>query len=785
MKSKNIPSNLLIFSLIFSVLAFGMRATWSRFVVETLLYLAMGGFLIQAWKGEKKLYSVPGLIPLGLILLLMLLQIIPLPMDWIAWLSPGAADLYRETAVITGGLASGTLSITPDLTRIELFRFAAMGVVYVLSVQVLAERKTLKWSVTFAAVFASALALFGIVQHFTANGTIYWFRELAGAHFGPFVYRNHFAGFMVLLFPISFALFYFYKPQVRYGSFRESLLDMLTGEEVNLRLLYGLSALVVATSVFLTLSRGGVIALCFSALFLSVLLLAQKGGPKKGYAVALFLFLIILSVSWFGWDAIVERFAKTVNDEGNIWNSRFTYWEDTKGIVTDFRWWGSGFGTFVAIFPTYQSLFLSNKLVSHAHGDYYELLATGGVVGTLLFTWFAGALLIQTIQVYRKRRERYSRTLYLALGAGLLGFMAQALVEFNFYSGAGALWFYFVAALWVSVANTRIRGRGGASHLSTVSHPKAVILGMGVAVVLGLVTSVHHNLTRIGAEYAYADVRGASLERGAVNDESEEIFDSVQKAVELNPYNSRYHLAMASLLYERGDDEASRAHFSRAAALNPASADLFHRFARYGRNLDRNTISYCLEQARDRNVMNPDRYKYSASSYFKEGRKDEAVSDLVYAMELTPSKKNFDECLKIMVYNGVSFDEIASIIPPSGYSALSAAEFFKKYGQADLADEMIDKAYEIILEPTKQDLGLYFRMCRRLMKNNDLNRALGVIKAAARDYPVDERVYILTGDIYTKMDIGYRARDEYRRALAINPKNKSAAEKMRKIKGVL
>ncbi|BCS95600.1 hypothetical protein DSLASN_12320 [Desulfoluna limicola] len=780
MKMHKLPFKFLIFTLIFAVLAFGMRATWSRFVVETLLYLALGGFLVQAWKGEKTLYSLPGLIPLGLVLLLMILQIIPLPMAWIAKLSPAAADLYRETVVITGGLEKATLSITPDLTQVELFRFAALIVVYYLSVQLLADRKTLKWCVTFAAIFATGVALFGIVQHFTSGGKLYWFREMAGSHFGPFVYRNHFAGFMVLLFPISFGLFYLYKPQIRYGSFRESLLDCLTGREVNLRVLYGLSALVVATSVFVCLSRGGVSALCFSALFLSLMLLVQKGGSKKGLAVAIFISLVVLSVSWFGWDAIVERFANSVNDEGEFWDGRFIYWADTKRIISDFSWVGSGFGTFVTVYPAYQSIFLHGMMVSHAHGDYFELFATGGLVGFFLFAWFAGELVLRTVGVYRKRRERYSRYIYLASGAGLLGFMAQSLAEFNFYSGAAVLWFYFVAALWVSAAHTRLRGRA-ATRLSAVSQPKAMIVCVGVAVAVGLGVSVTHNVSRLGAEYAFSKSLDAERE-GA---DAQAVLSFVQTAVEKNPLNPRYHLDLAALLAQQGDVEASRRHFARAAALNPASAELFHLFARYAGNLDRNTISYCLEQARDREVMNPNRYKFSASSLFVEGRKEEAVLTLVHAMELDPSKENIDECLKIMIYSGVSFEEIATLIPPTPEAALAASEFFEAFGEDDLSVTMLDTACDTLISSPHKSLGLYFRIYSRLMKNDDVNRALAVIQAAARTHPDNERVYVLTGDIYTQMGIGYRARDEYRKALAINPRNPHVLKKFNGAGGTL
>ncbi len=50
--------------------------------------------------------------------------------------------------------------------------------------------------------------MFGILQHFTFNGKLYWVRELqyGGIPFGPYVNRNHFAGLMELLIPPGLAI---------------------------------------------------------------------------------------------------------------------------------------------------------------------------------------------------------------------------------------------------------------------------------------------------------------------------------------------------------------------------------------------------------------------------------------------------------------------------------------------------------------------------------------------------------------------------------------------------
>jgi len=59
--------------------------------------------------------------------------------------------------------------------------------------------------VWFGMVFGFLISIFGILQHLTFNGKLYWFREMryGGIPFGPYVNRNHFAGFVELILPLA------------------------------------------------------------------------------------------------------------------------------------------------------------------------------------------------------------------------------------------------------------------------------------------------------------------------------------------------------------------------------------------------------------------------------------------------------------------------------------------------------------------------------------------------------------------------------------------------------
>jgi ABC-type Mn2+/Zn2+ transport system permease subunit len=166
----------------------------------------------------------------------------------------------------------------------EFFRFASYGALYAVTVQLLSRKDALKKTIAIIIIFASALSFFGILQHLLPNGKLYWFRErlLGGVPFGPYVNRNHYAGLMEMLFPLVVGLFLVYKPHVSYISFREKIAEMFNLQRTNLYMLLGFSAVLIGTSIFLSLSRSGTISLCLSMIVFGLLVLGKQADRRGG-----------------------------------------------------------------------------------------------------------------------------------------------------------------------------------------------------------------------------------------------------------------------------------------------------------------------------------------------------------------------------------------------------------------------------------------------------------------------------------------------------------------------
>src|ERR1700678_4308636 len=221
----------------FSVLAFGTVEVWSQSLLE------MGA---------------------GILFLLWAIVLFKDPKARVYWSSLN----WPILGVIAIGLLQLCFGATPYpfLTRLELLRFGTYLLLFFLLAQSFRVRADLYRLVWFLILMCFGVSLLGIIQHFTSEGTIYWLRALrsGGDPFGPFVNRNHFAGFVELTLPAGLALLIF----------RGLRRDMIP--------LAGLLTIFPVGALVLSGSRGGIVSFGFELAVLSLLARMRKApeGPR-------------------------------------------------------------------------------------------------------------------------------------------------------------------------------------------------------------------------------------------------------------------------------------------------------------------------------------------------------------------------------------------------------------------------------------------------------------------------------------------------------------------------
>ncbi len=325
-------------------------------------------------------------------------------------------------------LAVGATAVS-FLTRIELLKYSSLVAIFFLCVQSYRTRTHWRNFVWFLLSLGFAVSLFGILQHFTFNGKLYWVRELqfGGIPFGPYVNRNHFAGLMELLIPPGLAI------QIL-GAERRDQLPLVT-----------LFTLLPIGALFLAASRGGIISFFAEVAFLAILIVARRREVKVLIAGAMIVTLAVVLVSWLGIGRALDRFAtyqKLETSEGR----RVQMVRDSLRIFQDHRILGTGLGTLQEVFPRYES-FYDGLIVNHSHNDYVEELAETGAMGGLCGLVFVAFLFGLSWKVLNLQGDPRNFAYHAGALVACLGLLVHAGVDFNFHIPSNALIFLLQSAL--------------------------------------------------------------------------------------------------------------------------------------------------------------------------------------------------------------------------------------------------------------------------------------------------------------------------------------------------
>jgi len=282
------------------------------------------------------------------------------------------------------------------------------------------------------------------LQHLTFNGKLYWFRELkyGGIPFGPYVNRNHFAGFAELVLPMS-------------------LVPLLLGRVRRERLaMVGMLAIIPLSALLLSASRGGIISLAAELAFLALVLILRRTAGRHLVAGGVVLLLALLTVSWLGVNQILSRFSSLQTLEvtqGKRASMRHGTWQ----IFLDHPVLGTGLGTLQQVYPPYETLY-DGKIVNHTHNDYLEALAGTGLVGGLCCAWFIGTLFISALSFLKSGDHSLANTLRLCGWTGCWGLLVHSLVDFNLHIPANLLLFLLMSMLATAeiqeIAPAKVRG---------------------------------------------------------------------------------------------------------------------------------------------------------------------------------------------------------------------------------------------------------------------------------------------------------------------------------------
>jgi O-antigen ligase/Tfp pilus assembly protein PilF len=773
------PKILFLFVLIFAPLAFGTRASWSLFIVSTAICIAFIICLVQARQGKVTLYEIPGILPLLLLACYMCFQIIPLPAFLVKFLSPETYKLYKNTMGISYPLNFLSFSINKKATLYELCRFLTCVLFYILTVWLFSEKEFMKKTVRLVIFLAASIAVLAILQYFLSNNRIYWFRTVPvnATPFGPWVYHNHFAGFMEMILPTSICLFLYYKPNTRKKVFRKKVQEIFAHKRINLHILFGFSAILIGASVFVSYSRGGIISMCISVFILTLMLFFRgRGGSKEsGILFAAIIIAILLSVGWFGWEVIFDRFSKIRNADGYIDLNRLLVWEDILSIIKDFPVFGTGFGTFVYIYPGYRTAH-RQFIFNHAHNDYLELATDGGIIAIVLAVWFIASLLLKVWRKFRIRRERYSIFLFYGVIAGLVALAIHSISDFNLHNGANSIYFSFMVGLLVSSSHTRIKALSD-TYLTKVKTNRIEWITIPASCLLAIVPVFF--LSDVIGAYNFSKVADILLNDDISKKELGKIEKTATLASTFDPLEAKYYYGLGNISFYLSEVASAEGFYKKALHLNPVKGEYLQRLGLLMAHQNKNSIAERLFLAGiERDMHMPARYKTYSYWLMSSNDRKKSAKLLKKANSLDPSRENTMECIELMSAYHFTPKEMLIAIPEKPLPAIFYAEYFEKNGFTFAADTVYQKISHYISLSGKPRAWYFMKIKTYYLKKGQIDDALNIMTQAVEQMPDNVKIRVAAGDLYKKAGITYRAKEEYRKALAIDPASITARKRL-------
>jgi O-antigen ligase len=255
---------------------------------------------------------------------------------------------------------------------------------------------------------------------------------LASSPFGPYVDRDHYAGLMEMVSPVS-AGYVLSRPKR----------DPLNG-------ILWFGVLVPVVSLLLTGSRGGFVSGLGETAILGWVLIWRNPLPSRRRKVAATGLALMAVAAVFFWLVPTYVLTKlgTINNylpvasEGN----RPALWKNSLGILRGHPLVGAGMGSFVTAYPPHQTQ-ASDLVTEHAHNDYVEALTQTGLFGGVLILT-AMVSFIHMIFANLVVQLQYERG-WIQIGAAIAccGLLMHSFVDFNLHIPANAAWFAFCAGL--------------------------------------------------------------------------------------------------------------------------------------------------------------------------------------------------------------------------------------------------------------------------------------------------------------------------------------------------
>jgi O-antigen ligase len=411
---------MLLALLVLTPLPYGSVETWSIALWEVLVFATVVVWaLLTVVEGKLKIHLNPLVWPMLALLVLAIVQVWPIAIG---------ANGEKQT-----------ISFSPYVTyqfAVKLFASICFFLLFATFVNNDQRRMT---AVKVIIAVCAVIAIVGIGQAYI--GRLFWQRGT----FGPFVNRNHFAGFLEMGVALA-----------------GGLLIGRVVQQIWLAI-YGSCLLAMCAGIGLSASRGGVLALAAELVFLALIAIptffhsrsenkARRAGILIRAAAALLIGAgaIAGAMLLVGSEGLVANFSQIQAETGGELPaserfSRRDIWRSTAELIKDHPMTGVGLGAFQFAYTRYDQS-SGIQRVEQSHNDYLQIVADGGYIGGFIALVFIVLLFVRgfaTLQTHNRQK----RAVVMGALAGCFAIAVHSFVEFNLQITSNAQLFLALAAL--------------------------------------------------------------------------------------------------------------------------------------------------------------------------------------------------------------------------------------------------------------------------------------------------------------------------------------------------
>lgn len=484
-------------------------------------------------------------------------------------------SIRRPLAFFRGTWLPLTLATKASLG--SLFLLIACWAAYIVTANLLAQRKQLKIMVGVLTAIGGLAG--GILVLWAMNAVFGVFPSRNGTQldFSP----QHAAlvtTFMLMICPLSLALFLTDRPSVRYGTWKERLSEFFVTFGQRRYFIYGLPAIAIPLAVA-TYWQEGLMILFIAILLMLIFLGFRSRGRRESPYLFIYLFMILILAISLPWAGSVEPNLVPTSDVQGKASSESPV---SRQVVSDFALTGAGFGSFSAISKRYRQLPENNTVHGASVQRIFRLASQSGLIGFGLAGWFLFSFIRRTFRKWLQRRQKLSVYVY---AAGMGSFFVFILSYFS-TGGLSFSGFFILLFMFFGVLAAATESSAQATSPNKPHRLRWVLTT--VLTILVVLLSGYFFIGDLVGQKLYSEARNSVSEATEVRENSR---DLIALASFFDPLNPRYRYVRGYQAMDLNDEHGALKHFAAGMCLNPLDGRSLYGLGQFFFNVGNNVTA--------------------------------------------------------------------------------------------------------------------------------------------------------------------------------------------------